>query len=208
MIVGLVGLIGSGKDTAADFLVEQYNFRRESFAGHLKDIVSIVFGWDRAMLEGRTTESRQWREQTDLWWSARLQMNITPRWVLQYWGTDVLRNNFHNDIWLASLEKKISSDNGNIVITDCRFPNEIAILKKLNAKICRVVRGSDPDWFLYAKNYMSGPCNNDYNTAKDLIEKIGIHASEYSWANTKFDHIIDNNGSIQHLYEQLTSITS
>ena len=134
MIVGLVGLIGSGKDTAADFLVEQYNFRRESFAGHLKDIVSIVFGWDRDMLEGRTTESRQWREQTDLWWSARLQMNITPRWVLQYWGTDVLRNNFHNDIWLASLEKKISSDNGNIVITDCRFPNEIAILKKLNAK--------------------------------------------------------------------------
>jgi dephospho-CoA kinase len=47
MIVGLVGLIGSGKDTAADFLVENYNFQRESFAGHLKDIVSIVFGWDR-----------------------------------------------------------------------------------------------------------------------------------------------------------------
>jgi hypothetical protein len=206
MIVGLVGLIGSGKDTAADFLVDNYNFQRESFAGHLKDIVSIVFGWDRDLLEGRTAESRYWREQVDPWWSNRLNMNVTPRWVLQYWGTEVLRKNFHDDIWIASLEKKITNKGGNIIITDCRFPNEIAVFKKLQAKICRVIRGPDPEWFKYAKIFMAGHYHPLYEMSKDFIEQAKIHASEYSWANTDFDMIIDNNRDISNLYRQLMEI--
>lgn len=206
MIVGLVGLIGSGKDTAADFLVNQFNFKRESFAGHLKDIVSIVFNWDRELLEGRTASSRQWREQADPWWSNRLGFTVTPRWVLQYWGTDVLRNHFHNDIWIASLEKKLSVNTRDIVITDCRFPNEIAVLKKLNAKICRVIRGPDPKWFRNAQTFMLGTEDSNYLQAKQVIIELGIHASEYSWVNTDFDKIIDNNSTIEHLYKQLAEI--
>lgn len=206
MIVGLVGLIGSGKDTAADFLVNQFNFKRESFAGHLKDIVSIVFNWDRELLEGRTASSRQWREQADPWWSNRLGFTVTPRWVLQYWGTDVLRNHFHNDIWIASLEKKLSVNTRDIVITDCRFPNEIAVLKKLNAKICRVIRGPDPKWFRNAQTFMLGTEDSNYPQAKQVIIELGIHASEYSWVNTDFDKIIDNNSTIEHLYKQLAEI--
>ncbi len=206
MIVGLVGLIGSGKDTAADFLVNQFNFKRESFAGHLKDIVSIVFSWDRELLEGRTASSRQWREQADPWWSNRLGFTVTPRWVLQYWGTDVLRNHFHNDIWIASLEKKLSVNTRDIVITDCRFPNEIAVLKKLNAKICRVIRGPDPKWFRNAQTFMLGTEDSNYLQAKQVIIELGIHASEYSWVNTDFDQIIDNNSTIEHLYKQLAEI--
>jgi len=83
MIIGICGLIGSGKDTVADYLVNEHGYRRESFANPLKDAVAAVFGWDREMLEGRSKESRQWREQTDAWWSERLGMNITPRWVMQ-----------------------------------------------------------------------------------------------------------------------------
>jgi hypothetical protein len=206
MIVGLVGLIGSGKDTAADFLVNQFNFKRESFAGHLKDIVSIVFNWDRELLEGRTASSRQWREQADPWWSNRLGFTVTPRWVLQYWGTEVLRNHFHNDIWIASLEKKLSVNTRDIVITDCRFPNEIAVLKKLNAKICRVIRGPDPKWFRNAQTFMLSTEDSNYLQAKQVIIELGIHASEYSWVNTDFDQIIDNNSTIEHLYKQLAEI--
>ena len=39
MIVGVCGFIGSGKDTVADFLTNNYNFTHESFAGNLKDAV-------------------------------------------------------------------------------------------------------------------------------------------------------------------------
>ena len=37
-------------------------------------------------------------------------MEITPRWVLQYWGTEVCRNNFHSDIWVASVENNSKGD--------------------------------------------------------------------------------------------------
>lgn len=205
-IIGLCGFISSGKDTAADYLVANYNFKRESFAGALKDIVSIIFGWDRELLEGRTLQSRQWRETEDTWWSNRLNMPITPRWVLQYWGTEVLRNNFHDEIWIASLERKLLSSNQNIVITDCRFPNEIKILKQLNGKVCRIQRGPDPEWFPFARSYMIGPTDAAYYTSKQVLEYKKIHASEYSWANTDFDKIIDNNSTIDNLHSQLQQL--
>ena len=65
MLIGLVGLIGSGKDTVAERLVSHHGFRRDSFARSLKDAVSNIFGWDRELLEGNTKESRAWREQPD-----------------------------------------------------------------------------------------------------------------------------------------------
>ena len=52
MIIGMCGLIGTGKDTVADILVNNYNFIKVSFADKLKDGVATVFSWDREMLEG------------------------------------------------------------------------------------------------------------------------------------------------------------
>ena len=65
MIIGICGLIGSGKGTVADFLVEQQGFKKLSFADKLKDGVASVFGWDREMLEGNNPDSRAWREKVD-----------------------------------------------------------------------------------------------------------------------------------------------
>ena len=119
MIIAISGLIGSGKDTAADYLVNLHEFKRESFADNLKDAICNIFGWDREMLEGRSKSSREWREQVDPWWSARLNIpHLTPRWVLQYMGTDVIRGNFHDDMWLASLENKLRKTDDDIVISD------------------------------------------------------------------------------------------
>ena len=53
-VIGIVGLIGAGKDTVADYLVNFHRYKRESFANSLKDAVAQVFGWDREMLEGRS----------------------------------------------------------------------------------------------------------------------------------------------------------
>ena len=200
-ILGLVGFIGSGKDTAADYLVNFHQFRRESFASTLKDAVSAVFGWNRELLEGRTSEAREWREQTDFWWSSRLDIHITPRWVLQNWGTNVLRQHFHDDIWIASLENKLRSSKDNIVISDCRFPNEIRGLKDQGAKIIWIQRGVTPHWYDIAIR-----ANRGDTKALSWLEQEGIHASEYSWAGTTFDVIVDNNGSIDHLYSQLKNL--
>ena len=99
MIIGISGLIGSGKDTVANFLIEK-GFVKGSFADSLKDSVSAIFGWDRIMLQGDTVESRDWRETVDDWWSIKLGEPTTPRSVLQKFGTDVCRNHFHSDIWI------------------------------------------------------------------------------------------------------------
>jgi Tfp pilus assembly ATPase PilU len=142
MILGLVGFVGAGKDTAADYLVNLHEFRRESFAATLKDAVAAVFGWDRVMLEGRTKQAREWREQVDVWWAERLHMpELTPRWVLQHWGTEVCRRAFHDDVWIASLENRLRQSRDNIVISDCRFPNEIAAIKRASGRVVRITRG-------------------------------------------------------------------
>ena len=88
MIIGLCGFAGSGKGTLADFLVENHNFRKISFATKLKDVASVMFGWDRDLLEGITDESRAWREEVDENWSNELEQEVTPRIVLQLFGTN------------------------------------------------------------------------------------------------------------------------
>ena len=199
MIIGICGFIGSGKDTIADYLVNFHEFKRESFASSLKDAVSLVFGWDRNMLEGRSKQSREWREQVDPWWASRLNMpNLTPRWVLQYWGTDVLRRAFHDDIWIASLENKLKNTTDNVTISDCRFPNEIAAIKNSGGTIVWVQRGDLPKWYP-----MAVAANNGDTEKQKRLEDLKIHASEWSWVGTDFDLIIDNNDSVEDLYRRV-----
>jgi hypothetical protein len=198
MIIGVCGFIGSGKDTIADYLVNFHEFRRESFASTLKDAVASVFGWDRTMLEGRTKEAREWREQVDPWWADRLSMpTLTPRWVLQYWGTEVCRKAFHDDIWIASLENKLRNSKDHVVISDCRFPNEISSIKNAGGKIVWVQRGELPDWYETAID-----ANRGSNVAINELKMRKIHASETAWVGTEFDLILDNNGTIDDLYNQ------
>jgi hypothetical protein len=207
MIIGVCGFIGTGKDTIADYLVNIHQFRRESFANTLKDAVASVFGWDRELIEGRTRQAREWREQVDPWWAERLSMpELTPRWVLQYWGTEVCRRSFHDDIWIASLENKLRNSRDDIVISDCRFPNEIKSIKVAGGIVVRVVRGPDPNWFNDAVAMNSGPKTLRWALAKDAMTKHGIHASETAWAGTEFDAVLDNNGTLDHLYSQVNDL--
>lgn len=203
MIIGICGFIGSGKDTIADYLVNLHGFRRESFANSLKDAVAQVFGWDRTMLEGRTKQAREWREVRDDWWSRRLGMEITPRWVLQQWGTEVCRRAFHDDIWIASLENKLRNSQDDVVISDCRFPNEIRAIKAAGGKVIRVMRGPEPEWYQDAVNANEGRGNMSWLISKDRLGRLGIHASETAWVGTNFDAVLDNNSSLDHLYQQV-----
>lgn len=202
MIIGVCGFIGCGKDTVADYLVNFHEFRRESFADSLKDSVAAVFGWDRIMLEGRTKEAREWREKVDPWWAERLDMpTLTPRWVLQYWGTEVCRKTFHDDIWIASIENKLRQSKDDIVVSDVRFPNEIKSIKKLGGKIVWVQRGALPEWYDWAVKANSGN-----NLAINEMKIRKVHASEWAWIGNEFDTILDNNGTIDQLYTQIANV--
>lgn len=204
MIVSITGLIGSGKDSIASYLIENYHFEKESFAGSLKDAAAAVFGWDRELVEGATRISREWREQVDPWWAERLGIpHLTPRWVLQNWGTEVFRQHFHNDIWIASLENKLRSKENHVVLTDSRFPNELKMVREQEGSLLiRVKRGEDPDWFSIAK--VANRFNNQ--DAKDELQRLGIHASEYSWVGEIFDLEITNDGTLDELFGKIDDI--
>jgi hypothetical protein len=205
MIIGFVGFIGSGKDTAADYLVNFHGYRRDSFANTLKDAVACVFGWDRVLLEGRTKEAREWREQVDTWWAERLNMpNLTPRLMLQLWGTEVCRNGFHDDIWIASLENKMRKTSDNIVISDVRFPNEIKAIHNAGGIVVRIKRGDDPEWYDAAVSVNAGPNGNTtWSLSKALLNQLNIHASETAWVGGAIDHTVYNDTTIDALFEQI-----
>jgi hypothetical protein len=211
MIIGISGFIGSGKDTAANYLVGFHGFRRDSFAGALKDAVATVFGWDRELLEGLTPESRHWRDQVDPWWSKRLNIpHLTPRWVLQYWGTEVCSGGFHDDIWIAALENRLKTRNGNTVITDVRFPNEIKTIRNAGGIVIWIKRGNLPEWYDDAMRENTTPENQQWllEDAHQLMPQKWpkVHASEYSWVGTTFNAEIDNNGTVENLYEHLNNL--
>lgn len=192
-LVGIVGLIGSGKGTAGDFLVENHSFVRTSFAHTLKDAVASIFGWPRAMLEGDTKESRSWREVPDPFWSNKMGRQITPRWVLQYFGTDVMRDHFAKDIWIWSMEKQILSVSDPVVITDVRFPNEIDLIQTLGGKLIWVRRNPEPEWLPIALN------------EKSKMPAVGVHESEWAWIGAHDYDVIWNDSDINTFYRQIES---
>ena len=190
MLIGIVGLIGSGKDTVAERLVNNYGFVKDSFAKSLKDAVASMFNWDRKMLEGDTSSSRHWREQPDKFWSEKFGKPITPRWVLQYFGTEVMRGQMYDAIWVDSCIGRYKGK--NTVISDTRFPNEITSIRAHGGKIIYVKRGDNPEWFT---NYIEGN-----------VEPTGIHSSEYMWARSDFDFTINNNGTKEELYGKVDEL--
>lgn len=202
MIVGVAGFIGSGKDTIADYLITFKGFRRMSYAEPLKDAVASIFGWDRELLEGTTKYSREWRDSVDGWWADRLQIpHLTPRWVLQQWGTEVGRRAFHDDIWIASIENKLRSVKDNIVISDCRFPNELKSIKRAGGITIRVKRGDNPPWYDAAISYNFGDKDSLL-----VLQEHNVHASEYSSVGLDYDYYVDNCGTVDELHRKIDSI--
>lgn len=197
-IIAISGFIGSGKDTVAEYLIKNYGFKRESLANSLKDSVSAIFNWPRKLLEGDTIESRNWREQPDKWWSEKLGIeNFTPRLAMQLIGTEVFRNNFNDNIWIYSLEARLKHHNRNIVITDCRFPNEIELIKKLNGSVIWVKRDL-PEWY-----EMALIANKHLDTELYFKQQYKVHDSEFKWVGTEFDYILDNKSDIETLNSKI-----
>ncbi|PZR79386.1 MAG: hypothetical protein DI537_41165 [Stutzerimonas stutzeri] len=152
------------------------------------------------MLEGRTSESRKWREEVDVWWADRLGIpNFTPRFAMTNFGTDVMRKWFHDEIWILNTERKLMQIDGPVVITDLRFPNEFKMTRRLGGSIYRVMRGTEPKWRSVAIEAARGDA-----IARERMKTVFcIHESEWLWMAEKPDAYIDNGSDLPALYSQV-----
>lgn len=119
MLVGVCGKAGAGKDTIADYLINQYKFKKISLADPIKRIVKDVF-----VLDDHTVYDRIAREQPLEQWN-----DWSVRKLLQFVGTELFRKNIDDGIWVKSLWYRVKSDpTSNYVVPDIRFPNEMQYL--------------------------------------------------------------------------------
>ena len=142
------------------------------------------------MLEGDTDESRAWRELRDDFWSNETQMEISPRLVLQLFGTDCMRDGFYDGVWVSLLKKTIlDNPEQNYVVPDVRFENEVNMLHDIGGEVWEVKRGLDPQWLI------------EYETTG--VQPKDVHTSEWKWVKARKDEVILNDTNINDLKGQV-----
>jgi hypothetical protein len=145
------------------------------------------------------------KERKALQWGADLKTRIdskqmTVREFLQVLGTEAMRDGLHTNVWVNGLfadykyELKdcgLSKKGGKVkcakypnwIITDMRFPNEIAAVELREGITIRVNRDN-------------GTREIDTNP----------HPSETALDDAKFDYTIENNGTLDELVEKVRAI--
>ena len=167
MIIGLSGLKGSGKSTAANFLVED-GFVKMSFAEPIKRMLACV-GLSHEDLYGDRKEE----------FNSMLN-GKTPRYAMQTLGTEWGRDLIGPDLWVNVVKHDIlhSHAEDDIVIDDCRFPNEIAMILDMKGIIVYIDRHGE----------------------------VGDHASEKEVESLYRSTTIINTGPLEYLREAIMFI--
>lgn len=187
-IIAFSGRKQSGKTVCCEFLRELLtsNGYKDiviyNFADPLKeDICMNMFGLTYAQCYG---EDDNKNELVDAYWDGR---QLTARDLMQLVGTDIFRK-LNNNVWVNALINKIKRSNHDIVIvSDCRFPNEIEAIKQNNGLVFRLNRNphkSDhiSESILDATHYdwtnFSSVINNEHMTVREQFEtlkKLMVH---------------------------------
>ena len=123
-LLGLTGKMGAGKDFTFTWLKERgYDVAREAFADQLRYEVEDIIG------DGMHLPAL---------WSKPYPDEV--RALLQWWGTDLRRNQDPN-YWLKALDAKLEAYEGSdtlIVVTDVRFPNEAKVIRDRGGLVASV----------------------------------------------------------------------
>lgn len=190
-IVALSGWKGSGKDTAADYLVSRLGFLKLSFAAKLKDMVAAAYNIPREWLDQRDKKDMPLTQypviNTDNF-TGILQGLLYRELESGYWTPRALcilegssKRAVHSNYWVQSVIREIlDSDHDRFVISDLRYRSEADTLglflpaPTIDLKLVRVNR--------YAMIDTQDPSERDLD--------------EY-----KFMYEISNTGTKEHLYE-------
>jgi len=131
-LIGLHGRARAGKDSVGDLLCRRHGYSRLSFAGPLKDGLIAMFGLQREQLVDRGK-----KEQRIDW------LGKSPRELMQLLGTEFGRQYLREDIWITLAARNLRLMHAftrNIVITDARFENEAAWIRRMGGQVWHVYR--------------------------------------------------------------------
>lgn len=186
MLIGLSGFAGSGKDEAARVLVRR-GFTRVAFADNIR---KVLYAMD-PHIPLVNTESElhsignraQYVEKLsyivdDIGWDDAKNTYPEIRRLLQRMGTEGGREILGKNVWV---ESALADVEGDVVITDTRFQNEADYIKSRGGIVVKIIRQG------------VGPVNN--------------HVSDNALDFYDFDVVIDNNGTIKDLHEEILMIT-
>jgi hypothetical protein len=175
--VGLSGWARTGKDTVASVLVENYGYKRVSFADPMREALRRLSPNIRlADMSSVPLASAV----HGMGWEDLKGMSPDVRELMQRMGTEVGRDMFGQNFWVDLAINNIP-DGSKVVFADVRFPNEAEAIKALGGEVWRVMRsGVGP-----ANDHISEHALNDY------------HA---------FDQLLSNNGSLEELAEKVKNI--
>ena len=175
-LIGINGKIGHGKDTVGTIIQELTSgeWQIKKFAAKLKEVTALLTGVTAKDLELEKVKSSNLPE---IW--NKNGLPITYRQMLQWIGTEAMRDNVHENVWVNSLfaDYHLAS---KWLVTDMRFPNELKSIQDRGGLTIRVVR--------------------------DSIISISTHPSETGLDEYKFDHVILNNGSLEDLTYKVKSM--
>ena len=170
-VIGICGKKFNGKDTIADYMVIYYGYTKISFGDPIKRALQNIFGFTDDQLWGSQ------KETIDNFWK------VTPREMLQYFGTDCFRIKFGtdyphigNNIWVMALhkqiEKLIASGITKIVIPDLRFPNEETVIRNFNGVVIRVIRNDIISNDTHASENLLNEIHDDYTVKNETISQL------------------------------------
>ena len=159
MIVGISGKMRTGKNVVADYLVSHYGFKQIAFADALKKLGIEYFGLSYEECYGEKTVK-----------SRKILQEIGVKW-----------REIDEDVWCRYVLKNVG-ENDKITISDVRFPNEAALIKKYKGYLIRVNRDIKNEFGM------------DHISETALDEYVG------------FDYILDNNGTLNELYAGIDDV--
>jgi len=160
------------------------DWKIKKFADGLKDLVCLLTGCSKNDLESQEFKNRYLPEEWNCYFFDDYKETIkryTYRDVLQYVGTDLLREQFHQNVWVNCLFSKYNDDS-KWIISDVRFPNEVNRIKEKNGITINILR-------------------------PQTDHLAGSHISETALDNYKdFDYVILNDGTYENLLNEVNFI--